>query len=266
MNGQTNHKIEWVDLVTTTFVNEITKIDTIDTDSVTTSYRQSPTTTLPEFVFISHSIGAQLVQSLCILRKDILVRTRAVVHIMPFFRFDPYPRWKKTYMSTVANTPNLALGMLSATSKIASFLPKTMIDKYLKYITGMSVAEDRELARKLMTNSHYARNFLTLGMEEIRDLPEKHDVQAMKIIGEHSPSFILYCGNGDHWAPKFHLEEIQHDINTGVLPKNIILDYVDGLQHDFVVHPEMHSPVVDFVCKAISHAACKNPIHLTSKL
>ncbi len=273
VNGQIDHKIEWVDLVTMEFLNDRSEMVTMDGDADTTS--TIDTTILPEFVFISHSIGAHLVQRLCILRKDVLVRTRAIIHLMPFFRFDPYPRWKNSFLSTVANAPDISLRILHTASKIASFLPKKMIDTYLENIAGISVKEDRELARGLLTNPDYARNFLTLGMEEIRDLPAKHDTGALKIIGEHSPSYILYCGNVDQWAPKFHMEEMHQSIKTGIVPNNITLAYVDELQHDFVVYPDMHGPVVDFAYASISHAnslreqegaKSSNKIHLTSKL
>jgi len=59
---------------------------------------------------------------------------------------------------------------------LASLLPHSAVDVYLKHVAGVSIVEDRELARGLLCNPEYAENFITLGMEEIRDVPEKHDV------------------------------------------------------------------------------------------
>jgi hypothetical protein len=59
----------------------------------------------PRFVFVSHSIGAHLVQRLCVMREDILERTDLLVHLMPFIRFDPCQAHKKTILSTVAGEP-----------------------------------------------------------------------------------------------------------------------------------------------------------------
>jgi len=98
---------------------------------------------------------------------------------MTVIRFDPYPKWKDTYLSTVANMPQLAVRVLQTCSKFASSLPQNMVDSYLQDIAGVSLVEDRELARGLLCNPEYAKNFLNLGMQEIRDIPRIHDVSTV---------------------------------------------------------------------------------------
>lgn len=236
VDGQVEHKVQWIDEVTKDFMRSSSRVDS------------SP---LPRLVWVSHSIGSHLVQRHLILRKDILFRTRAVIHLMPFTRFDPFPRWKKTCLSMAANAPTITTTVLQTSSRFANLLPHNVVDIYLRQIAGLSLVEDRELARGLLCNPEYAKNFITLGMEEVRDVPESFDTSAMRIIGKCCPASMLFCGGPDQWAPKFHLDEMSSAIANGSLPKNITLEYNDDLVHGFIVYPEMIEPVVNYICKSI---------------
>lgn len=162
IDGQVEHKVQWVDKVMK--------------DLIIAGRERINFPPLPKLVWVSHSIGSHLVQRHLILRKDILLITQAVVHLMPFTRFDPFPKWKEKCLSIAANTPALTTTILQTSSTLASLLPHSAVDVYLKHVAGVSIVEDRELARGLLCNPEYAENFITLGMEEIRDVPEKHDV------------------------------------------------------------------------------------------
>jgi len=165
VDGQVEHKVQWIDEVTKDFMRSSSRVDS------------SP---LPRLVWVSHSIGSHLVQRHLILRKDILFRTRAVIHLMPFTRFDPFPRWKETFLSMAANMPTITTTALQTSSRFANLLPHKVVDIYLKHIAGLSLVEDRELARGLLCNPEYAKNFITLGLEEIRDVPVRFDVSFIK--------------------------------------------------------------------------------------
>ena len=234
IDGQTEHKIQWIDQLLATDFNGRSEND------------------LPRFIFVSHSIGAHLVQRLCVIREDILQRTDLLLHLMPFIRFDPCQAHKKTILSTVAHSPNAAVRFLWTASRLASKMPKSMLDKCLKYCAGVDDDEGRKLALELVCQPRMAQNFLTLGMEEIRDVPERHDDESLRIIGKHCPTAMLFCGGPDHWAPHFHLEELEALRKEGKLPNNIYTEYRDNLVHDFVVHVEMLEPVADFICKYIT--------------
>lgn len=176
IGGQLEHKIHWIDQVN----NEMIALrQTLfhDTESKSRNYQ-----VLPRFVFMSHSFGAYLVERSCLMRKDILFRTKRIVHWMPFHRFDPYPRWKNAYLSKLAHSPEIAIAFLRAVSKIASITPVAMIDSYLKIITGLRDQEGRDLARTLYSQPAYARNFLELGLEEIRSVPKVHDVSCRSLV------------------------------------------------------------------------------------
>mmetsp|Transcript_4310 Transcript_4310/g.12158 ORF Transcript_4310/g.12158 Transcript_4310/m.12158 type:complete len:368 (-) Transcript_4310:68-1171(-) len=228
IDGQVEHKIQWIDELLATDFNEI-----------------------PRFIFLCHSIGAHLVQRLCVIRDDILERTDLLVHLMPFIRFDPCQAHKKTILSTVAHSPNAAVHFLWTASRLASKMPKSMLDKCLKYFAGVDDNEGRKLALELVISPRMAKNFLTLGMEEIREVPERHDDESLRIIGRHCDTAMLFCGGPDHWAPHFHLEELEALRKEGKLPNNIYTEYKGDLVHDFVVHVKMVEPVVDFICRQI---------------
>ena len=178
IEGQLKHKINWVDQITKEMIHLRQTLFYSNIENQSSRDYQ----TLPRFVFLSHSFGAYLVERACLRRKDILFQTKRIIHWMPFHRFDPYPRWKNVYLSKVANSPELAIAFLRAVSTISSMTPVTFIDSYLKIMAGMRDQEGRDLARKLYSQPAYARNFLELGLEEIRSVPKTHDVSCSSLI------------------------------------------------------------------------------------
>mmetsp|Transcript_13628 Transcript_13628/g.25598 ORF Transcript_13628/g.25598 Transcript_13628/m.25598 type:complete len:381 (-) Transcript_13628:5328-6470(-) len=244
LDGQLQHKISWCHQVMEEFMTRHHGSHTMSLSKPL----------LPKIVWISHSIGCYLVERQLVLCKQTLLQTQAVIHLMPFRRFDPNPKWKKIYLSSLASIPKVTPAVLQVCSTIAKVLPNKIVDLYLEKVAGMSVLEDRELARGLLCNPTYAKNFITLGMEEIRDVPEKSDNAALNIIGKICPMFILYCGRPDQWAPKNHMDDLNKDISHGKLPNNnaLIMEYNDDLIHSFIVYPHMVEPVVTFICNSVS--------------
>mmetsp|Transcript_3297 Transcript_3297/g.6407 ORF Transcript_3297/g.6407 Transcript_3297/m.6407 type:complete len:375 (+) Transcript_3297:82-1206(+) len=230
VDGQVEHKIEWIDMLSEDFGGGMP---------------------MPRFIFVSHSIGSHLVQKICCFRLDILQRSDLFLHLMPFIRFDPYPPSKKTVLSTVARSPDAAVRFLWAASKVASTVPKPFLDKCMKYLAGVDDDEGRQLALKLVCQPRMAKNFLTLGLEEIRKVPERHDDESLRILGRYCPTHMLFCGGPDQWAPHFHIEDLNRLRLDGKLPTNIQTEYFDSLVHDFIVHPEMLEPVIGFICRHI---------------
>jgi len=82
---------------------------------------------------------------------------------------------------------------------------------------------------------------------------------ALRIIGKKVDTFMLFCGGPDQWAPHFHLEDLNALRCQGKIPSNIYTAYFDNLIHDFIVHPEMVLPVVDFCIKSIRARSAKEP-------
>ena len=234
LKGQIDHKIEFVDQLAEKY----------DYDGNV------------RYIFISHSIGSHMVQRINILRPDILLRTSKILYLMPFIRFDPaLVLTQKFPLSFVANLPRrLSVGILNLASQFAANTPIRLLDEFMKGANGVECVEGRCLAIELVRQPEMASNFLTLGIEELRDLPQKFDEAAFKIICQKCPMFILYCGSGgpDQWAPLNHMLEVIEKQNNGSFPRNVHLQYRDDLVHGFVVIPDMIDPVVQFVIESCS--------------
>uniref|UniRef100_A0A7S2UIV0 AB hydrolase-1 domain-containing protein n=1 Tax=Attheya septentrionalis TaxID=420275 RepID=A0A7S2UIV0_9STRA len=204
----------------------------------------------PRFIFISHSIGSHLVQRGLILRPDILKQTELILHLMPFVRFDP-PTLPKAWLSTVASSPDAAIFGLQMVSRMTKSLPRTWIDVYMERMAGVEDAKGRQLAIDIAQQPTFAKNFLMLGTEEIRDIPEVHDEAALRIIGRECSTAMLFCGGPDMWAPESHMDDLKESKRRGTIPPNIHLEYKEELLHGFVVFPTMVEPVVSFCLRAI---------------
>ena len=66
-----------------------------------------------------------------------------------------------------------------------------------------------------------------------------------------SPTSILFCGvdGDDHWAPQFHVKDLERLQENTDIPHNLYLESIDQLRHDFVVRPNQEvDPVVQFLC------------------
>jgi hypothetical protein len=74
------------------------------------------------------------------------------------------------------------------------------------------------------------------------------------------PTSILFCGDPDQWAPVSHMEALI-EMQRKSLINNINSTYIKELRHDFIVHPAMIEPVVEFCLDKIRH-----PNNLRSKL
>ena len=147
------HKIEW--------------IDKILMKSHTYSQTQTPPHE-PNLIFISHSIGAHLVQCLLLERPDILSKTQHIIHLMPFFRFDP-PLLKKKVLSTVAHNHELVIPVMTTAVRFASStLSRKFVDLCMDKIAGVKCAKGRNIAVDVFLSPKMVRNHLVLGTEEMR--------------------------------------------------------------------------------------------------
>ena len=148
MDGQVKHKIEWIDQVLAPF--------------------QSQSTPTLNLVFISHSIGAHLVQCILLRRPDILAKTHHVIHLMPFIRFDP-PLLNKIFLSSAAQSYKSTIPamttlvrFLSATLDLAGPRGRNWIDTYLDKVLGLNCAKGRKIAMDTFLNPNMMRNHLVL--------------------------------------------------------------------------------------------------------
>mmetsp|Transcript_20439 Transcript_20439/g.41935 ORF Transcript_20439/g.41935 Transcript_20439/m.41935 type:complete len:414 (-) Transcript_20439:369-1610(-) len=239
MDGQIQHKIAWIDAL----------IDGWRKQFLSNS-KSNPSKETPNFIFISHSIGAHFVQCLLLRRPDILAHTAHIIHLMPFFRFDP-PPLKSFMLSHAASWYEYVVPMMTTLVNAASVFPRRWIDFYLERHVGLNCPKGRKIALDIFLNPKMMRNHLVLGLQEIRELPEMPNDVALRLIGDICSTSILFCGCPDQWAPLFHMEDLKLLQRNSKVPHNINMLYIEELRHDFVVHPEMIEPVVRFCLNSI---------------
>ena len=54
------------------------------------------------------------------------------------------------------------------------------------------------------------------------------------------------------------MDELKRLQNRSDIPNNIHTEYIEELRHDFVVHPDMIGPVVNFCVDSIKHRTQPN--------
>ncbi len=241
VDGQVEHKIEWVDLIISEMI------------ALRNGTEENKTKAIPKFIFLTHSTGAHLVQRMLVLRRDFLFQTELIIHLTPFYRYSPSSMKAKLFLSTCANIPQECITFFKFLARLGSKIPPKVIDSYLEKVQKIPKEKDRKYVRELYLQPAYARNFLALGLEEVRDVPELHDEAAMKIIGNVCPMSILYCKK-DTWAPYEHMETIAQAQKAKRLPKSICLEYNSNVLHKFIVIPDMIPLVVDFVLRSVTSA------------
>ena len=156
IDGQVNHKISYLDKVLG----------------------------LPEFrdarlIFIGHSIGCHLVKRMLLVRADFLSRTTQCIFLMPFIRMDA-PTPHQQFLDWASKNPDTSDTILHTLSRVLSTLSPPMLESLLQSM--MEKKEDREFTAKLIRQTRFPRNFLGLGLEEIRDVPQTIDVSCVAFV------------------------------------------------------------------------------------
>ena len=154
VNGQIRHKISWIDSVIAEHNDD--------------QQRRR------RFIFVSHSIGGHMVQRICVARRDIREKTVLALQLMPFVRMDA-PAKQQWVLSTAAQHPTSSIRVGKTVTRFLRALPPHRVDKLME----ASVPTGRDIAIDLIRRPTYARNFLELGLEEIRDVPERPDVSTI---------------------------------------------------------------------------------------
>ena len=146
-----------------------------------------------QFIFVSHSIGSHFAQRMCILRPDVLRRTRLFLDLMPFVRMDATPKYMQSWLNTCARTPDATISIFNALiGRPVRSIPLGLLDKLMSH--AMNDDHSRGVAAKLLRMPSFARNFGSLGLEEVRDVPERFDVRRSTILfGDFCLMFSMFC-------------------------------------------------------------------------
>jgi hypothetical protein len=226
VDGQVLHKIAYIDSL-------VLLIDS--------SHRSSRFIPNPKFIFIGHSFGCHIIQRICILRKDILKRTVGFLFLMPYIRTFPNNVIDQKKLNFCGNNQNYLINIGTRLSQTIRLFPESFVRSLIR--NGMKSDDDgiTNLTTTLLRQTVYPQNFLQLGTEEIRDIPNEIDVTALRLLssnegggGGERPIFILYAGDNDQWCPYFHGEEIISLQSVNVLPSSIKITKIPGLRHDYV--------------------------------
>eukprot|EP00977_Amphora_coffeiformis_P008639 scaffold1953_cov176-Amphora_coffeaeformis.AAC.57 len=148
MDGQVHHKIAYIDQISKEFPNA-------------------------RFIFVGHSIGCHFTKRILLYRTDILRRTCQCILLMPFIRMDA-PAPEQHVLDLASRNVEASMWILHTLSRFLSILPSSALETILK--PSMDRENDRIFTAKLLKQSQFTRNFLGLGSEEIRDVPQAIDV------------------------------------------------------------------------------------------
>ncbi|KAL3934617.1 MAG: hypothetical protein SGARI_003312 [Bacillariaceae sp.] len=151
-----------------------------------------------------------------------------------------------------AHNPKVLIAVGTAVSRIYKFLPKSLVDAFVKL--GIHNDGTRDIAVRILREPQFIKNFFMLGTEEIRDIPRDIDVKALNNLAKSKPIFMLFAGK-DQWAPTFHMAEITRLQVQAKLPPNIFTTYLPELRHDYVSYDGMSPMVVGWCAQCISSLA-----------
>jgi hypothetical protein len=166
LRGQLEHKIAWMEQYV--LKNE--------------QNQQSQPTILPRLIFLSHSIGSYFVERMLVIRsEDWRYRTIANLYWMPFIRMAADSWWEQTKLDIVAQYLPQSIVMNFAKGMLHMFHTYKSLNRlrHLWFQWTIPDPDARDIALQLTNQTTFARNFLELGLEEIRDLPQIPDVSSL---------------------------------------------------------------------------------------
>lgn len=176
VDGQVLHKCAYVDLL----LEECKKMrhdrDGQQCDEIRRRTAMAASDVFPKLIFVSHSIGAHFTQRLCMLRPDLLKRTRLLIHLMPFIRMKAPGIIKQRILDFAGKHPNSLITIHEIIMKFLKTLPRAWVKGGMRQMI-MPNDQACEVAVDLVRQPAFARNYLSLGTEEIRDVPENFDVR-----------------------------------------------------------------------------------------
>jgi hypothetical protein len=161
VEGQVLHKIAFVDYVLSLHESSF------NADEVS-------------IIFLSHSIGCYFCQQLCLLRPDILQKTRLFLHLLPFICMKA-PVIQQTMFNMIAKNPLCSIALLRLAMQGLACLSESTVNLILKFVTSMDDIEARDIAVKLARQPDFAKHFLELGCREIRQVPNYLEVSKIHI-------------------------------------------------------------------------------------
>jgi len=263
LHGQILHKIAFIDYVKATHFSKSNSSNS-NSNSSNSNNNNNNSNSSNRIILLGHSIGCHMINKLLHLRPDLSSLTLHVFHLCPFIRLR-----KKLFHRLVLSSPPLAEFLLqSSASFLSAFLPskpfEAIASSYMSNALHIKTPLSRKVALQAASSPAFARNFIRLGAEELRDVPEEFDVGELaelsgKVNGGVS---FLYGGGGDVWGPKVHYEELKGRVERGeldsgssssnVTQKRVDVNFESRIRHDFCVREREQSVIVSqFVARRL---------------
>lgn len=174
IDGQVLHKCAYMDMLAEDFRQQLlsTTANARGCDEFSSGALQQQ---LPQYVLISHSIGAHFTQRLCVLRPDLLQRMQLLIHLTPFIQMKaPWP--KQALLNILASRPHTTIAVHKRLMKFLRWCPKMFVAAMVDSTMKQADADTRQITTQLLRQPAFAKNFFALGLEEIRDVPKAIDV------------------------------------------------------------------------------------------
>lgn len=165
IDGQVHHKLDYMDKIAQEFQ----------------SLSSNPQRPL-RWILVGHSIGCHLMQRMLVLRPDLAACTTTCLYLMPFIRMDA-PSPHQQFLDWAAASPERSACILQTKARFLAQFSGKFLEKMLESI--MDRPQDRVFTAQLIRQTRFPLNFLGIGVEEIRDLPQAIDVRHF-FVNQHS--------------------------------------------------------------------------------
>jgi pimeloyl-ACP methyl ester carboxylesterase len=183
-----------------------------------------------EIMLIGHSIGAYMVIDALQRCEQLTFRTKHIVLLMPFISWSRLPYLHRAKLSTYSTLHPISNRLLTSIASPVLKLEPCTKRKLVSRVTTLKGEPLKTVADGLM-NMRLLRNFLAMGIDEIRDV--KTNQSRMSLLLETLDAcgtaniFILYTDN-DEWAPEADAEHFRQKLKSNT---TILIE--PGLTHAF---------------------------------
>lgn len=183
-----------------------------------------------EIMLIGHSIGAYIVIDALQRCEQLTFQTKHIVLLMPFISWSRLPYFQKIKLSSYSALHPISDSFVtSIASPILTLEPSTK-RMLVSRVTTLKGEPLKTVADGLM-NMRLLRNFLAMGIDEIRDVRSNQSRMSLILekldAGGSANIFILYTDN-DEWAPVADAKYFQQKLKC-----NTTIVVEPGLTHAF---------------------------------
>jgi hypothetical protein len=223
----------------------------------------SPPTSL---VLLGHSIGCHLI-SRFLPSLPSSVNVTDTFFLTPFIQFSPSVLSQSMPLNLVASAPLLALRAILQSANALLSASSGYTGRGLRFLLcaagGIKNANTLEVAAHMAVTPGYFRNFITLGHEEINEVPREAPTRAILEVAGRTNLHFLFAGGPDQWGPVTQMRALLRLVRMGYIGKEVggRMVYEPAIVHDFVRDDEQIGVVVDFVEAGMRRTLNAGPLY-----